>query len=185
MVVSGAIVSVWAAGGLLTAACVRFSVTPAIALVTVLVELEPLTVPILNCASCAAVDWLQLELDGIVEPPPLVLGVEVTLSCDRPLSVLALAVTLMVLAAPLAFELSTRCAPSLPFTMVADTPGLFGSLLIASRMPASVLFDELMLIVELLLPTCSVRLPVPSWVVAPKAGEDSDCDWAICETVTW
>ena len=43
--------------------------------------------------------------------------------------------TLIALATPVDVERSTRCAPSAPLTMVADTPGLSDAELIAETMP--------------------------------------------------
>ena len=69
------------------------------------------------------------------------------------------------LAAPVRVPLSTRCAPSVPLTMVALTPGLSLALLIASRIDAS---EPWLPSTERFMawpPTVMVRVPVPIWVL--------------------
>ncbi len=172
----------------LTAAEVKFSVTPVIAPVTVLLALVAAMPLIVKAASCAAVLCFQAALllaDAMDDWPPVVLAVDVTPRLERPLSpVTLLTATLIAFAAPVGVELSTRCAPSLPLTTDATMPGLPVVLLIAAAMPDSVLLLLPTLTVNDLLPSDSVIVPVPSAVDAPNAADDSDCDVAICVTPT-
>lgn len=130
-------------------------------------------------------DHATLPPERIVDWPPVVLAVDVTARLDSPLSPdRLLTPTLITLAAPVLAERSTRCAPSVPVTIVAVTPGLFDAELIAAAMPESVLFVESIEIDVDLPPTLSVSVPVPSCCVALNAPEDSVCDVAICVTAT-
>ena len=76
-----------------------------------------------------------------------------------------LLVTVKALALPVAAEVSTRCAPSVPVTMLALTPGLSWDLLIASRMFSSVFAPDSMSRLIDLLPMAMVRVPVPTAVL--------------------
>ena len=175
--------------GVPIAAAVRFSVMPWIALVTVLLALVPAVPSTVNMASCAdavCVHALVLDADVMVDAAVLVApAVDVTPRLDRPASPARLLIeTLTVFDAPVAVERRTRCAPSVPVTTVAVTPGLFAAELIALAMPLTVLFDDVMGTLIEWPPTEIFIVPVPSAVVLPNAADESVCALAICVTAT-
>jgi len=176
-------------GGVPIAAAVRFSVTPWIAVVTVLLELVAVVPKIENAASCAdalCVQAFVLDADVMVDGAVVVApAVDVTPRLDRPASFATLlSDTLIVFDAPVADELSTRCAPVVPVTTVAVTPGLLDDALIALAMPLTVLFADVMAMLIDFPPTETFIVPVPSAVLAPNAANDSVCALATCVTAT-
>src|ERR1700710_86537 len=175
-------------GGVPIAAVVRFSVTPWSAVDTALLELVAAVPSIVNSASCAdalCFHALVLTADVKVDAAPPVPAVDVTPRLDSPASPATLLTeTLIVFDAPVAEERRTRCAPSVPVTTVAVTPGLLADELIALAMPLTVLFADVMSIVIDLPPTETLIVPVPSAVVAPNAADDSVWAAAICVTAT-
>jgi len=90
----------------------------------------------------------------------------------------------MVLAAPVSAEASTRCAPSVPCTRVAVTPGFPVAELIADTMPLSVLSVSSILILKLCPPSDTVSVPVPTVASLPPANpnDTSCCACASCVT---
>src|SRR5258708_39103044 len=114
------------------AAALRLIVMPWIAVVTALLELVPAVPSTVNMASCADADWVHgfvVDDDTMVDLAELVApAVDVTPRLDRPASFATLLTdTLIVFEAPVADERSTRCAPSVPVTPVAVTPGLLAA----------------------------------------------------------
>ena len=135
----------------------------------------------------------MVPVDAIVDAPitpaefaVLVPCVDVTPSADKPVSVVALTLTLIVLDCPVVVELSMRWEPSEPVTTVAVTPGLLLDDMMAAAIPLRLSFDDVTLRVIDLPPTEMVIVPVPSddaWLDV-NAPDEMLCACAICETTT-
>src|ERR1700712_2055507 len=143
----------------------------------------------LNMASLAdsvCVHGLVADADAMVDgSAALAPPVDVTPRPDRPASsVTGLTETSIVFDAPVADERKIKCAPSVPVTTVAVTPGLLDDALIAPAMPLTVLFADVMSTLIDLSPTETFIVPAPSAAAAPNAADESVCALAICVTAT-
>ena len=89
------------------------------------------------------------------------------------------------MAAPVWFDESSRCAPSVPWITVAVMPGLSVAELIAAATSATVLLVASIVKLKLLLPSCRFSVPVPTVAVLPptNAFDRSCCAEASAETV--
>ncbi|VBC69705.1 Uncharacterised protein [Burkholderia pseudomallei] len=170
------------------ASSVTLIVTPAITPLTALSALRAvITPPTVTIASCAKSLCFQASpADVIADLPPLSSAVDWTASPDRPASSFTFETLMLItFALPDAVERSTRCAPSVPVTTVAVTPGLFFAELIAAAMPAGVLFVASMSIDVERSPSLSVSVPEPSVCFGSKPADTSVCERATCLTSTW
>ncbi|EEF21851.1 conserved hypothetical protein [Ricinus communis] len=105
----------------------------------------------------------------------------VKLAVFRPVSRPAPAETVTVLAAPVCFDVRTRCWPSAAVMTAADTPGLLFAELIAVAMSDSESVDATLICIELL-PTPTVSVPLPR--LAPDAYACEEILLAVAMLVT-
>jgi hypothetical protein len=117
-----------------------------------------------SLADSVCVHGLVADTDATVEESAaLAPAVDVTPRLERPASsVTGLTETSIVFEAPVADERRIKCAPSVPVTTVAVTPGLLDDELIALAMPLTVLFVDVM-------PTLIDLSPTETFIAPTKA----------------